>query len=70
MRRGQFAFVDPVDVDAPCCHPRLLMLTLHAHGLWDQDRLPLIQKFCAKYKQWREGIAAYLSISSPTRRLS
>ena len=57
------AFVDHVDVDAPCCHPRLLMLTLHAHGLWDQDRLPLIQKFCAKYKQWREGIAAYLSIS-------
>ena len=34
------AFVDHVDVDAPCCHPRLLVLTLHAHGLWDQDRSP------------------------------
>ena len=57
------AFVDYVDVDAPCCHP------LHACGLWDQDRLPLIQKFCANCKQVREGIAAYLNISIADAKL-
>ena len=52
-----------VEVDAPCCHPRLLGMTLLKLGLWDAQKYPMLNKFTENYQAWRQAIADYEDIS-------
>ncbi|CAE7447303.1 unnamed protein product, partial [Symbiodinium sp. CCMP2456] len=52
-----------VEVDAPCCHPRLLGMTLLKLGLWDTQKYPMLNKFTENYQAWRQAIADYEDIS-------
>ncbi|CAK0871899.1 unnamed protein product, partial [Prorocentrum cordatum] len=58
-----------IECDSPCCHPRLFKKALQERGLWNKKRSPMIHKFCAEYKNWREAIALYLEISIDEAKL-
>ncbi|CAE7706700.1 unnamed protein product [Symbiodinium sp. CCMP2592] len=47
------------EVDAPSCHPRLLVSKLRESALWDEDKFPMLNKVVQFYKQWRESLAQY-----------
>lgn len=50
------------EIDAPCCHPRLLRLQLQSLGLWDLQKYCLLNMFCENYQAWRQVVAKYLEI--------
>ena len=50
-------------MDAPCCQPRLLGMSLLKLGLWDAHKYPMLNKFTENYQEWRQAIADYEDIS-------
>ena len=56
----KIAFAHLVEIDAPCCHPRLLRWRLRKLELWEKDAYPMIELFCGHYKAWRSALASYL----------
>ncbi|CAE7719899.1 unnamed protein product [Symbiodinium sp. CCMP2592] len=48
-----------VEVDAPCCHPRLLVHKLRSAGLWDDNKYPMLALFVLHYAQWHKCLASY-----------
>ena len=49
--------LDSAEVDAACCHPRLLVRKLQLLELWDETK-----RFVEHYACWREAIAKYVDI--------
>ena len=47
------------EVDAPSCHPRLLVWKLRESGLWDEDKFPMLSKVVQFYGHWRHCLAQY-----------
>ena len=58
----QVAFEHLLEVDAPCCHPRLLRLRLQKLSLWDEIAYPMVELFCSHYKKWRSALASYMEV--------
>ena len=50
------------EIDAPCCHPRLLVLKLKTWQLWDSDKFPILKIFVEHYQAWRTCIAKYMDV--------
>ena len=46
-----------MEIDAPCCHPRLLARTLNVHNLWDSTKFPMLDKFTDYPNEWRRCLA-------------
>ena len=51
-----------VELDAPCCHPRLLHHKLQTCGLLDNDQFPMLMSFVANFAAWRQAIARYADV--------
>eukprot|EP00438_Fugacium_kawagutii_P010367 Skav231997 [mRNA] locus=scaffold719:439782:442514:+ [translate_table: standard] len=56
------AFHHASEVDAACCHPRLLRRHLIELSLWNKDDFEMLDLFCDHYKQWRQVLSSYHSI--------
>ena len=41
------------ELDAPCCHPRLLQRQLQQLDMWDPVKSIMLDKFIVHYKEWR-----------------
>ena len=51
-----------VELDAPCCHPRLLHHNLQTCGFLDNDQFPMLMNFAANFAAWRQAIARYADV--------
>jgi len=51
-----------VEIDAPCCHPRLLHHKLDTCGLLDADQFPMLMNFVVNFDAWRQAIARYADV--------
>ena len=56
------AFSASAELDAPCCHPRLLRRKLQSLELWTPSSVPMLDLFCEKYADWRQVLARYLEV--------
>lgn len=56
------AFSASAELDAPCCHPRLLRRKLQSLELWTPSSFPMLDLFCEKYADWRQVLALYLEV--------
>ena len=54
--------LDSAEVDAACCHPRMLVRKLQLLELWDETRFPMLNRFVEHYACWCEAIAKYVDI--------
>ncbi|CAL1159484.1 unnamed protein product [Cladocopium goreaui] len=59
--RGK-AFPHAIEIDAACCHPRLLLRKLRDMGLDEAGSFQMLRLFCENYKSWRSVLAQYLCI--------
>ena len=59
-RAGIFGHL--TEIDAACCHPRLLRRHLQNLGLWNQDEYVMLNLFCENYKSWRLALASYMNV--------
>ena len=50
------------EIDAPCCHPRLLVLKLKTWYLWDANKFPMLKIFVEHYQAWRACLAKYMNV--------
>ena len=48
------------EVDAACCHPRLLAKRLKDLGLWDSTKYVMLEHFIANFQAWRRCLAKYM----------
>ena len=51
------------EVDACCCHPRLLKHKLQALELWPVEKYMMIEKFTQHPQAWRQIVADYAGVS-------
>eukprot|EP00435_Cladocopium_sp_Y103_P075957 s462_g70.t1 len=51
------------EVDASCCHPRLLLRKLQVLNLEDAAGCTMLKLFCTHYQAWREDLAKYMGIT-------
>ena len=51
------------EVDAACCHPRLLVRRLKWCELWELHKFPMLDCFTNNYKSWRQCLANYMETS-------
>ena len=56
------AFKHLVEIDAGCCHPRLLRRLLQKLGMWKVDEFAMLNLFCEHYASWRKVLACYLDV--------
>ena len=49
------------EIDAPCCHPRLLIHKLKAWQL-DAEKCPMLVLFVEHYQAWRKCVANYMEV--------
>ena len=59
--RGK-AFPHAIEIDAACCHPRLLLRKLRDMGLDEAGSFQMLRLFCENYKSWRSVLAQYLCV--------
>lgn len=52
-----------LEVDASCCHPRLLLRLLNKMNLDNQGDFTMLTRFCQHFKAWRSALASYLEIT-------
>ncbi|CAE7791620.1 unnamed protein product [Symbiodinium sp. CCMP2592] len=57
------AFQHCTEVDAACCHPRLLRQKLMDLDAWSDAKYVMLSRFIKNYKSWRQCIADYMDIS-------
>ena len=57
------AFQHCTEVDAACCHPRLLQQKLMDLEEWSDSKFIMLSRFIKNYKSWRQCIADYMDIS-------
>ncbi|CAE7726165.1 unnamed protein product [Symbiodinium sp. CCMP2592] len=48
-----------VEVDAPCCHPRLLVQKLRDAGLWDEQKYSMLALVVLHCNSWCQCLATY-----------
>lgn len=60
-REARMAAFSPhcVEIDAPCCHPRLLVQKLRDAGLWDDLKYPMLGLVVLHCNNWRQCLATY-----------
>ena len=57
-------FAHNVEIDASCCHPRLLRRKLQQLDLWEIENYKMLEKFCSHFQAWRSALSAYCNIST------
>ena len=51
------------EIDAECCHPRLLQKKLMDLNLWTDEKFPMLDRFVKHFRHWRVGLAMYQDYS-------
>ena len=51
------------EIDAECCHPRLLQKKLMDLNLWTDEKFPMLDRFVKHFRHWRAGLAMYQDYS-------
>ena len=51
------------EIDAECCHPRLLQKKLMDLNLWTDEKFPMLDRFVKHFRHWRAGLAMHQDYS-------
>ncbi|CAE7684556.1 unnamed protein product, partial [Symbiodinium necroappetens] len=69
-RRGtQFSGHNCLEVDTPCCHPRLLVMKLETCNLWNAGKFPMLKLFVERHKAWHSCLQEYTEVSAEDDKL-
>ena len=57
------------EIDASCCHPRLLVQKLKSWGLWGEKKYSMLNLFVDHYVAWRQCISDYADVSTDDAKI-
>ena len=57
------AFHHCTEIDAACCHPRLLQQKLMDLDVWSDAKYVMLSRFIKNYKSWHQCAADYMNIT-------